>query len=158
MGPPRLQFDAGFSFRTAVLADAGDIRALTRRAYARWVPVIGREPRPMTADYEAAVQKHRIDLFYADGTLAGLIEMIPAADHLYIQNVAVAPECQGQGLGRKLLAHAEQVAKQLGHDETRLLTNQRMEDNIRIYQKFGYLIEKEDAEGGWFTTHMRKRL
>ena len=31
--------------------DAGAIRSLTRAAYAKWVPVIGREPMPMQADY-----------------------------------------------------------------------------------------------------------
>ena len=51
------------------MADASAIRALTREAYAKWVPVIGREPKPMMADYAEAVQKHRIDLLYLDGEL-----------------------------------------------------------------------------------------
>jgi len=38
------------------MADASAIRALTREAYAKWVPVIGREPKPMMADYAKAVQ------------------------------------------------------------------------------------------------------
>jgi hypothetical protein len=36
--------------RQATAADAGAIRDLTREAYAKWVPLIGREPKPMTAD------------------------------------------------------------------------------------------------------------
>ena len=50
--------------------DAWAIRELTRAAYAKWVPVIGREPKPMMADYAEAVRSHRIDLLYADGELA----------------------------------------------------------------------------------------
>lgn len=38
------------TMRTALPEDAIAIRALVRAAYARWVPVIGREPRPMQAD------------------------------------------------------------------------------------------------------------
>src|SRR3546814_14824726 len=49
-------------FRTARSEDAGMIQDVVRSAYAKWVPLIGREPRPMNADYERAVQEHRIDL------------------------------------------------------------------------------------------------
>ena len=42
--------------RRATPADASAVRDLTRAAYARWVPVIGREPGPMNADYDLAVR------------------------------------------------------------------------------------------------------
>jgi hypothetical protein len=62
--------DEALPLRSATMADASAIRALTREASAKWVPVIGREPKPTTADYADAVQKHRIDLLYLDGELA----------------------------------------------------------------------------------------
>jgi ribosomal protein S18 acetylase RimI-like enzyme len=108
--------------RQALGTDASAIRDLTREAYAKWVPVIGREPKPMTADYAEALRKHRIDLLYLDGKLAALIETIAEPDHLLIENVAVSPAFQGRGLGRKLIAHAEQLAGSLGHDEIKLYT------------------------------------
>jgi hypothetical protein len=49
------------SVRRAVAADAEAVLALTRIAYAKWVPLIGREPKPMTVDYERAVAEHMID-------------------------------------------------------------------------------------------------
>ena len=61
-------------WRQGVATDALAIRELTRAAYAKWVPVIGREPMPMSADYDRAVREHRIDLLYAGDTLAALIE------------------------------------------------------------------------------------
>ena len=36
------------ALRRATPRDAEAVRALTRAAYAKWVPLIGREPRPMT--------------------------------------------------------------------------------------------------------------
>ena len=51
----------GVELRRAGLGDAAAVRALTRSAYAKWVPVIGREPKPMTADYAEAVRRHAID-------------------------------------------------------------------------------------------------
>jgi hypothetical protein len=80
----------GLPLRPATAADVGAIRSLTREAYSKWVSVIGREPKPMTADYAEAVEKHCIDLLYFDGKLAAVIEMIPDAHHLLIENVAVS--------------------------------------------------------------------
>lgn len=79
------------AIRPAVAADAARIRALTRAAYAKWVVLIGREPLPMQADYERALREHAIDLLIVGGALAGLIETIVHPDHLWIENVAVAP-------------------------------------------------------------------
>ena len=55
------------NLRRATLADATTIRDLTRQAYAKWVPLIGREPRPMTVNYDRAVVDHMIDLYEVDG-------------------------------------------------------------------------------------------
>ncbi len=55
----------------------------------------------MTADDEAALRHHRIDLPTVDGDWAGLIEAVPVEDHLIIENVALDPAAQGRGLGRR---------------------------------------------------------
>jgi GNAT superfamily N-acetyltransferase len=144
--------------RPATLADAPAVRALVREAYAKWVPIIGREPKPMTADYAQAVQKHRIDLLYADGTLAALIEMIAEPECLLIENVAVSPAFQGQGLGRKLMAHAEQVAASLKRDRARLYANKLFAENIRLYAKLGYRVDREEPFRGGTVVHMSKEL
>ena len=133
------------AMRRAGPADAAAVRALIREAYAKWVPVIGREPRPMTADYDAAVRKHVVDLMYLNGELAGLVEMAPADDHLLIVNVAVTPGSQGKGVGSALVAHAEKEAASLGVAEVRLYTNGRMTENIRLYGRLGYEIDREEV-------------
>jgi len=144
--------------RRAVAADAAAVRALTRAAYAKWVPLIGREPKPMGADYETAVVRHRVDLAYLGGELAALIETIPASDHLLVENVAVAPAFQGRGLGRFLIAHAERLAAAQGHAEMRLYTNQRFAENIRLYLALGYGIDREEQSALGVTTYMSKPL
>jgi len=111
--------------RRATPEDAAVVRDLTRAAYAKWVPVLGREPKPMTADYDVAVRDHVIDMLYLDGESAALIEMHPEADHLLIVNVAVLPAHRGRGYGRALLAHAEELTRSLGLRELRLYTSSR---------------------------------
>ena len=145
--------------RQAVAADASAVRELTRDAYAKWVPLIGREPKPMTADYDAAIRNHRIDLLYLEGELAALIETIPEADHLLIENIAVSPAYQGRGLGRRLVAHAEELAASHGHAEIRLYTNKMFAENVALYRKLGYRVDREEAfTGGGFIVHMSKRV
>jgi N-acetylglutamate synthase-like GNAT family acetyltransferase len=65
----------------------------------------------MTADYERAVIEHIIDLYEENSQLLALIEVIPRADHLLIENIAVHPDQQGKGFGDKLLHHAEDQAR-----------------------------------------------
>jgi len=145
--------------RRAAPADAASVRELTRAAYAKWVPVIGREPKPMTADHAAAVRDHLVDLLHVDGSLVALIEMVPGTDHLLVVNVAVAPACQGQGSGRLLLAHAEAVAASLGFGEVRLYTNGRFAENLRLYGRLGYRVDREEVSPQLGTAvHMSKRL
>lgn len=149
----------GSQIRRATSGDAGAIRDLVRAAYAKWVPVIGREPLPMKADYERAVREHEIDLLYEDGELVALIEVIARADHLFIENVAVAPAHQGRGLGRRLLDHAEAKAQKRGLAEVRLLTNAAFEANIRLYLAVGYRIDRQEPfiKGG-VTAYMSKAI
>jgi GNAT superfamily N-acetyltransferase len=144
--------------KRAQLEDALSVRRLTREAYAKWVPVIGREPRPMTADYVEAVQKHQIDLLYLDGELVALIEMILEAEHLLIENVAVSPSFQGRGLGRKLMAHAEEVAASLGYGEIKLYTNKLFAENVLLYLRLGYRVDREETWTGGIIVHMSKSV
>ncbi len=136
--------------RRAVAADAAAIRELTREAYAKWVPVIGREPKPMAADYAEALRKNRFDLLFAEGKLTALIETIAQEDCLLIENVAVSPLWQGRGIGRKLMAHAERLAASLGYGEIRLYTNRLFAENLRLYLELGYRVDSEEPfKGGW---------
>ena len=145
--------------RRAGAGDAAVIRDLTREAYAKWVPLIGREPKPMTANYDEAVQRHIVDMLYLDGELAGLIELIPAPDHMLIENLAVSPAFQGRGLGQYLLSHAEALTAARGHDVIRLYTNKRFEANVVFYLKRGYQLDREEPfPGGSVVVHMSKRL
>ena len=149
----------GLLLRLAGPEDADAIRALTREAYAKWVPLIGREPGPMGADYEAAVRLHRFDLAYVDGQLAGLIETVDEAAQLLVENVAVSPEFQSLGLGSRLMSHAEQLAVTLGLSRLRLYTNRAFAANIRLYLRLGYRVDGEtDLGGGTIRVDMSKKV
>ena len=145
--------------RQGSAADADAIRDLTRAAYAKWVPAIGREPKPMGADYRCAVRSNRFDLLYSDGTLAALIETIDQGDRLLIENVAVAPDFQRRGLGSRLMLHAEEIARSLGRERIWLYTNRSFTGNVELYARLGYAVDSEEPiDRGMMRTNMSKRV
>jgi GNAT superfamily N-acetyltransferase len=146
--------------RRATSADATLVQDLVRAAYAKWVPLLGRKPKPMTADYDAAIREHVVDVLRLDGEAAALIEMEPENDHLLVVNVAVSPNHQGQGYGRALLSHAEEFALSLGLKELRLYTSVHLTENVKLYERVGYVVDrKEEASPhlGVFV-YMSKRI
>ena len=145
--------------RIATPDDAEAVAGLARRAYAKWVPVLGRPPRPMVEDYTAAIADHRIDLHERNGRLIASLETRNEPDYLYLVSVAVDPEFQGQGIGLKLLTHAEALAREAGHAEVRLKTHGLMEFNVVFYQRHGYeVFERETHETYGTVVHLRKVL
>jgi GNAT superfamily N-acetyltransferase len=146
------------SLRRATSADIRIIGEITRAAYAQWVAVIGREPKPMTADYARAVTEHVIDLLEEDGHPIALIETIPTPAHLLIENIAVRPERHGRGVGGLLLRHADDLARSLGLNELRLYTNAKFAENITFYSRRGFEeFLREPHPAGGEVVHMKKR-
>lgn len=142
----------------ATSADVDRIERLVHAAYSMYVERIGKPPAPMEADYAAAVAAGHVVLAVASGgddavdgadagELAGVLVTIPESDHLLIENVAVDPAWQGAGIGAKLLARAEEQAREAGLTELRLYTNAKMTENLDYYPERGY------RETGRITEH-----
>lgn len=144
--------------RPALLADADAVSALTLRAYSPWIALTGREPLPMRVNYRETIQLHDFAVVERDGALIGLIETVPEADALLILNVAVEPASQGQGIGRRLMSYAEDVARSRALTKMRLYTNKLFAKNIRLYASLGYEVDREEVLNGGVAVHMSKHL
>ncbi|MGB8817822.1 MAG: GNAT family N-acetyltransferase [Rhizobiaceae bacterium] len=148
----------GLTFRRAGPDDAHSLRQITHAAYAKWVPVIGREPLPMTFDFADLVKKHRIELCLTETMITGLIQMIPSQGFMLLENLAVLPEWQAKGLGKALLEHGEAIAQKGGFAEMRLYTNQAFTENIGFYKRRGYQITAHKPFKGGVLVDMAKHL
>jgi N-acetylglutamate synthase-like GNAT family acetyltransferase len=151
----------GASVPTSILrqagpSDSGAIGRLVAAAYSHYQPLIGRTPIPMLTDYAVAVRERDVWVLDSDGEVIGVIELTPRDDHLWIENVAIAPERQGLGLGRRLLAHAEDEARRLGLPELRLLTNERYARNLAMYASLGYHETHREPYQGTGLVHFAK--
>jgi len=134
------------------------LRALVERAYAPWVPVVGRRPVPMDDDYEARAAAGEAWVLEEAGALRGVLVLVEHADHLLLENIAVEPARKGAGDGRALLDFAEAEAQRRRLPEIRLYTNEKMERNIALYEARGYAETGRQDSAGFRRVFMAKRV
>ncbi len=146
------------SFRRADAADSAAIAALTRAAYAHYIPLLGREPQPMTADYDQILATHPVWLLCLADEPIGVLVLMHEPEALLIYSVAISPPYQKHGYGRRLLTWAEEQAQQAGYAVIRLFTNALMTANIALYQRLGYSETRRESFGELTLVHMAKRL
>jgi ribosomal protein S18 acetylase RimI-like enzyme len=145
--------------RRARPADQAAVEAIVAAAYSPYVELIGKPPGPMLDDYGALIAQGAVTVFEdADGRIGAILVLLPKPDHLLLDNIAVRPERQGQGLGRRLIEFAEAEARRLGHRELRLYTHEKMVENIALYRRLGFLETGRGHEAGYDRVFMTKHL
>lgn len=146
------------TIRQATIQDTGAVRECVREAYSKYVGRIGREPAPMLVDYEAAILAGEAWVLVEGGETSGVLVMRSENDHLFVETVAVRPGMQGSGLGRKLMAFAEEAATSQGLHEIRLYTNEKMVENLPFYKSLGFEETGRGLDEGYRRVFMKKRL
>ncbi|MGW0562078.1 GNAT family N-acetyltransferase [Streptomyces sp. NPDC003016] len=142
--------------RPATSADVPGVKAVTDAAYHHYIERIGVVPAPMEADHAANVAAGRV--FVTGDPVRGVLVLVPGADHLFLDSIAVHPDAHGRGAGRRLLEYADAHALSLGLPEVRLYTNAKMWENQKLYPRFGYELVERRVEGVYDRFHYRKRL
>ncbi len=144
--------------RHATAADLDAVTALQRAAYAKNRPLLGVEPLPLLADYGQILSRYEVWLLDGSRGLDAVLILEPRADDLLLWSIATAPDRQGTGLGNRLLAAAEQRARELGRRVIRLYTGEPLTGNIAWYERQGYARERIEDLGDRRVVHMVKRL
>ena len=144
--------------RLAIAGDTPTVARIVDDAYRRYIARMDRPPGPMLDDYAARVSAGVVWLIEDGDGIAGILVLLPEADHLLLDNIAVAPARQGTGMGRRLLSFAEAEAVRRGYTEIRLYTNAVMTENQRLYAAIGYEETGRGIDSGYQRVFMRKRL
>lgn len=141
--------------RPARPEEAGAVRDLVRAAHARWIPVIGREPAPMGEDHAALITEGKV---WRDESGEAILVLCEKEGALRLENVAVAPAAQGQGLGRRMVAFAVAEARRRALPAVTLYTHVRIEANIALYARLGFRETHRAEEHGFARVYMRLDL
>jgi ribosomal protein S18 acetylase RimI-like enzyme len=144
--------------RRASPDDAKCLRAIARGAYEKYVARIGREPAPMAADFVGEIAADHVMVIESAGVVVGYVIGWSETDAYFIDNIAVEPLRQGEGLGRKLMDHAIGEAKRLGLPAVRLYTNVAMHENLSMYAHLGFTETHRAWENGFHRAYLRLNL
>lgn len=145
--------------RLAQACDEPVIKDCAEQAYARYVPMIGRKPAPMVADFATQIVEGVVYVAQDDQAIfQGFIVFYAEEGHILLENVAVPPSTAGRGVGKALIGFCENAALQRGLNAVHLYTNEMMTDNLSIYSKLGYRKVARREEEGFKRVYFEKNL
>ena len=125
--------------RAAQPGDAEGLGACMQSAYSVYQERMGalRLP-PMDVDYLSEIENYPAWVVESEGMILGGLIMVFENDRASIANVAVSPNCQGQGIGGELIGFAESKAREKGFSTLHLATHVLLEENISLYRHLGW--------------------
>ena len=144
--------------RPAAISDLSAVESLVDAAYSHYVAHIGQKPGPMLDDYASLIGQGYVNVLEHEGAIKGIAVLIPEPDVMLLDNIAVAPDAQGMGFGRRLLEFAEQAARDAGCGAIRLYTHALMTENIALYRRIGYAETRRGEDNGFQRVFMAKPL
>jgi ribosomal protein S18 acetylase RimI-like enzyme len=125
--------------RRASPTDIEVVKTISADAFLPYEATIGIVPGPAVEDYRPRIARGEVWLLEDGDDAIGVVVLEERPRHVAIYSIAVMPDRQRSGYGRALLAFAEERARAIGVGEVRLYTNQRMERNIAIYERWGFV-------------------
>ena len=107
---------------------------------------------------DGALLDRALEQWLAEKNVHTSIDMEAHADEYYIDTICVAKAARGKGIGTKLLAFAEQSARDKGYQKLSLNVETAKLDARRLYERMGFIVT-----GPWTIIdepfhHMVKRL
>lgn len=146
----------GRIIRPARPEDVPTIRNIVDASYRRYIPRIGRPHGPMLDDYGRRVTDNRAWVLQEAGRVVAILVLEHTAEGFRLDNIAVAPEAQGGGCRRMLIAFTETEAKRHGCREIHLNTHALMTENQALYQRLGFAETRRIAQQGFDRVYMTK--
>lgn len=126
-----------FALRPAVQEDARALTALALRSKAYW----GYDDAFMKACIAeltitpARIANEDVTVAEAAGEIAGMVALVPGDSGFELEDMFVDPPFIGYGLGARLMAHAEELARALGATHIDVDADPNAQ---RFYEKCGY--------------------
>lgn len=144
--------------RRARPEEADTIRDIVHAAYRDYIPRIGKPPGPMLDDYARRVADGEAWVLEDANRIIGILVLEQADGGFLLDNIAIAPDAQGAGYGRMLIAFAEAEGRRRGYSEIHLYTHALMTENQALYRRLGFVETGRATEKGFDRVYMTKRL
>lgn len=133
------------AIRKARPDDADAVAAITRAAFRQFAhrvypPFRAHSQTPAHVRYEMEVEKFVYGLAIVDGRMAGLVRYRLRPGYMHVSRLAVLPDFRGHGVGRRLMAWAEDEAYRLKVRVLRGEVRTVLKDVLQYYLDIGYKV------------------
>jgi predicted N-acetyltransferase YhbS len=141
-----------------------DVLTLIMRAFASMDGVIDPPSSAYLLTADSLRDKARRETGFValkDNRIVGCIFALERVAELYVGKLAVAPDCQGQGIGRRLMQTVEDLARSRGKAAIELQTRVELTGNHAAFARFGFHETGRTAHEGYdraTSITMRKAL
>lgn len=137
-------------FRIATIDDADDLASFVNSAYRGesskdgWTTeadlLDGQRTDPQSLRNIISGADHRIELAFDSETqkLVGCVHLTIDKDSVFFGMLTVNPKLQGMGLGKKILDHVEDVAKEVNLKKIRMHVIHVRDSLIAFYERRGF--------------------
>jgi N-acetylglutamate synthase-like GNAT family acetyltransferase len=125
------------AIRKAKLQDAPHLKACIDRAYAPVKAALPDLP-DVSGGIEDDISDNHVFVAETGDRIAGCAILSLCGDSAHLMNIAVEPDSNGKGIGRKLIEAAEAFARGNGAREIRLATHVGMPGNVALYAHLGW--------------------
>jgi GNAT superfamily N-acetyltransferase len=149
--------------RPILAADAGEVLTLQRAAFVQEAMIYGDPRMPALTQTLEELEAELIDnLGYVaqrGERVVGAIRAVASARRLLIGRIAIAPDQQGEGIGRTLIQAVEDRGRSIGCRDAELFTGSHSDANRRLYEELGYReADRVDQGDGTAQIFLRKSL
>jgi len=147
-----MQSDALYHLRPLVAADAGEVAALIRQAFAAQSVVTDPLPSALKESAEsvaATLGKGGGAGAFAGADLVGSVLWQAQEGGLYLGRLSVRVGWRGHGIARALVAATEDAARGLGLPKVILSTRLMLADNRRLFASCGFRETTRHAHPGY---------
>lgn len=146
-------FVEGFSadraiFRPARIEDASFLSELAWAAYSKYSINMNKLPRPVYYNYHDLILKGDTFVALNNKNIIGMATLSLRDNYLLIQNIAISPQFQRKGLGKRFINYAKKISISKNISEMRLWTNEKMPGNLEMYISHGFQeTHRQEIEG-----------
>jgi len=144
--------------RQAHAEDAEVLRLIAQKAFSHYVACMGKQPAPMLANFDYHLRFDRCMIAEMNSLPVGYAILQFSDAEPLMDTLAVLPEYQRQGVGRRLMQESERVIREKGFSSYQLYSNIHMTETINWYLKCGFQKQKQITEDGFERVYLRKPL
>ena len=143
-------------FAAATPAQRDRVEVILRAAFTPYVRKLGRE---LTADayawLDGAIADGHVFLAVTGEEIVGAVATSRSSADLVIEQVAVRPDRQGEGIGSWLIETVERRAREDGLSALELDTAEIMQDLLRLYRRHGFELVRSAPPAHGNDAHLR---